>query len=81
MGSVSITISPSPGMSGEKITITTAGLLEGHVLTLTWDDPDLEPKTVKVGADGTIDLIVPKTAITLVVADPDSGTEAATVFG
>lgn len=80
MGSTSIDIVPSPGVSGQTITIVTAGLIEGHVLELAWDNPHLRPRTVKVGFDGTAKITVPKSAVTLVVTDPESGTEAATTF-
>lgn len=77
MGSVSLSLSPSPATQGQSITITTSGLPTGHELKLSWVPPG-QPDSVEVGPDGKATVTVPDGAGSLVVSDPDSGTEVAT---
>jgi len=79
MGSVSIDIDPIPPTVGQKVTIITSGLVEGHELKLDWD-PLCEPATITVDAEGKASFVVPDGARSLIVIDPESETAAATAI-
>ncbi len=73
-----IRVKPSPMKAGETATVEYDGPV-GTVIQLDWE-PDAEPTSVTIGADGKATFTAPTGAArTLVLTDPHGNTGAATV--
>lgn len=78
MPNPTITINPNPPVAGKKATITYTGPKQ-TTLTLEWD-PEAQPNSVLVGSSGTVTIVVPANATSLVISDPVNGAASLAVM-
>jgi hypothetical protein len=70
-----LTISPNPPTQGQSATIKGN---PGDVIDLDWD-PLAEPGTVTLGSDGKAVVTVPRSAMSLIMTDPDGNSVSTSI--